>query len=70
MLGKTSTFHKDLLQVVQSQRIFDNALSLTVPGFGYTALEKTLDDIAVKYLQAREKSFRPAYLDFDGQDYS
>jgi len=62
--GRQPVINKETSRASQCFPEYDNSASLAVPGFSYTPLEKTLDDIAEKYLAAREKNFTPAYLDF------
>ncbi len=65
--GKQSVINKETARASQCFPEYDNSASLKVPGFRYTPLEKSLDDIAVKYLEAREKKFSPGFLDFSAE---
>ena len=65
--GRQPVINKETARAAQCFPEYDNTASLTVPGFRYTPLEKTLDDIAERYLLARKKNFAPGYLDFPDQ---
>jgi nucleoside-diphosphate-sugar epimerase len=62
--GRVSVINKETTRASQSFPEYDNSASLQIPGFKYSDLPRTLDDIAVKYLEAREKKFKPLFLDF------
>src|SRR5690606_27051587 len=53
MTGRQPVINKETSRAAQCFPEYDNAVSLTVPGFRYTSLEKTLDDIAERYKAAR-----------------
>lgn len=65
--GRQSVINKETTRASQCFPEYDNSASLKVPGFRYMPLEKTLDDIAEKYLIARKKNFAPGFLDFPDQ---
>jgi hypothetical protein len=62
--GRVSVINKETVRASQSFPEYDSSASLQIPGFEYSDLPRTLDDIAEKYLQAREKKFTPLFLDF------
>lgn len=47
-----------------SQFYYDNAKSLTLPGFCYRPLEQTIRETAGQYLEAAKEDFRPMILPF------
>jgi hypothetical protein len=65
--GKQHVINKETIRASQCFPVYDNSASLNVSGFRYTPLEKTLDDIAVKYTEARQKNFAPGFLDFSSE---
>ncbi|HLF64766.1 MAG TPA: NAD-dependent epimerase/dehydratase family protein [Saprospiraceae bacterium] len=65
--GKQPVINKETTRAAQCFPEYDNSASLKVPGFRYTPLEKTLDDIAREYQLARKKRFAPGFLDFNGE---
>jgi nucleoside-diphosphate-sugar epimerase len=62
--GRVSVLNKETVRGSQSFPEYDNSRSLQVQGFRYLDLSNSLDDIAEKYLEAREKKFKPLFLDF------
>lgn len=62
--GRQSVINKETTRASQCFPEYDSSASLKVPGFRYTPLHKSLDDIAEKYLIARKKNFAPGFLDF------
>jgi nucleoside-diphosphate-sugar epimerase len=62
--GKQPVINKETTRAAQCVARFDNTASLRVPGFQYTPIEQTLDDVAEKYLLAKKKNFAPEFLDF------
>jgi nucleoside-diphosphate-sugar epimerase len=61
--GKQPVINKETTRASQCFPVYDNSASLSVPGFRYTDLDLTLDDVADVYRRARGKKFEPGYLD-------
>jgi nucleoside-diphosphate-sugar epimerase len=55
--GKEPLISKATARTTACKLHFDNARSLSVPGFSYTRLDKTLDDMAKLYRIASKKNF-------------
>jgi len=62
--GRMPVINRETTRAAQSYPEYDHNASLQVPGFQYTPLAQTLDDIAERYLIARQKKFQPEILDF------
>ena len=55
--GRESLISKPTARTTACKLHFDNARSLSVPGFSYTPFEKTLADMAELYKEASQKNF-------------
>ncbi len=55
--GKESLISKPTARTTACKLHFDNARSLSIPGFSYTPFDKTLSDMAVLYEEASKKNF-------------
>ena len=55
--GKESLISKPTARTTACKLHFDNARSLSIPGFSYTPLVKTLSDMAELYQEASKKNF-------------
>ena len=64
--GRLPVINREMNRAAQCAPEYDNRVSLTIPGFQYTPLGRTLDDIAEVYLLAKEKKFAPGRLHFQG----
>lgn len=64
LTGRQPVINKETARAAQCFPTYNHAHSLSVPGFRYTDLVKTLDDTAREYLIAKEKNFITRYLDF------
>jgi len=62
--GKESLISKSTARTTACKLHFDNTRSLSIPGFKYTALDKTLSDMAALYEEASKKNFRAMPMAF------
>jgi nucleoside-diphosphate-sugar epimerase len=62
--GKEPLISKPTARTTACKLYFDNTRSLTVPGFSYTPLKQTLEDMAMQYRAASKKNFPAMPMDF------
>lgn len=67
LTGRKPLFTKETMRAAQAVAEYDNARSLSMPGFRYTPLDDTLDDIATEYRQAAKKKFEARVMAFRPQ---
>ena len=62
--GRESMISKSTARTTACKLHFDNARSLTVPGFSYTPFDRTLRDMAILYKEASKKNFPALPMEF------
>lgn len=62
--GREPVLSKATTRTTTCKLSYDNALSLTIPGFEYTPIEKTLEDIAARYKEASKNNFPALPMSF------
>ncbi|MBK9337969.1 MAG: NAD-dependent epimerase/dehydratase family protein [Lewinellaceae bacterium] len=64
ILGTTPVVTRESARATVSSYSYDNAKSLTVPGFSYRPLEQTVRETAAQFLDAARDGFGPRVLPF------
>ncbi len=65
ILGATPVVTKESARASVSSYSYDNAKSLTIPGFSYRPLEQTIQETAAQFLEASRDGFSARVLPFD-----
>ena len=59
LTGRLPVINKEMTRAAQCFPEYDNSASLQIRSFGYTPFDRTLDDIAIEYLNAAKKKIYP-----------